>query len=93
MRICFDMDGTIANLYEVDGWLEMLINHDATPYKMAKALINMSVLARVLNILQKQGHEIGIISWLAPNSDKEYDEKVTNAKKKLAEKTSEKCTF
>lgn len=81
MRICFDMDGTIANLYGVNGWLEMLINHDATPYKMAKTLINMNVLARVLNILQKQGYEIGIISWLAKNSDREYDEKVTNAKK------------
>ncbi|MBR3673853.1 MAG: hypothetical protein IKN65_06210 [Clostridia bacterium] len=75
------MDGTIANLYGVNGWLEMLINHDATPYKMAKTLINMNVLARVLNILQKQGYEIGIISWLAKNSNEEYDEKVTNAKK------------
>ena len=86
MRICFDMDGTIANLYEIDGWLEMLINHDATPYKMAKTLINMNVLARVLNILQKQGYEIGVISWLAKNSDEEYDEKVTNAKKSWLKK-------
>ena len=86
MRICFDMDGTIANLYGVNGWLEMLINHDATPYKMAKTLINMNVFARVLNILQKQGYEIGIISWLARNSNKEYDEKVTNAKRNWLKK-------
>ena len=25
MRIWFDMDGTIADLYGVNGWLEMLI--------------------------------------------------------------------
>jgi len=81
MRICFDMDGTIANLYGVNGWLEMLINEDATPYKIAETLINMNVLARYLNILQKKGYEIGIISWLAKNSDAEYDKKVTKAKK------------
>lgn len=81
MRICFDMDGTIANLYGVDGWLDMLINNDATPYKIAKTLLNMNTLARLLNKLQKKGYEIGIISWLAKNSNAEYDEKVTKAKK------------
>ena len=81
MRIMFDMDGTIANLYGVDGWLEMLINHDATPYKLADTLINMNVLARTLNKLQAKGFEIGIISWLAKNSNEEYDNEVTKAKK------------
>ena len=81
MRICFDMDGTIANLYGVENWLEMLINGDATPYAIAETLVNMNILARYLNKLQKKGYEIGIISWLAKNSTKEYDEKVTKAKK------------
>lgn len=82
MRIAFDLDGTIADLYGVENWLEMLINGDATPYKIAKTLVNMNVLARYLNILQKKGYEIGIISWLAKNSNAEYDEKVTKAKEK-----------
>ena len=82
MRICFDMDGTIADLYGVNGWLEMLINKDATPYVKAETLVNMNSLARVLNKLQKNGYEIGIISWLAKNSTADYDEKVTEAKKK-----------
>ena len=81
MRICFDMDGTIANLYGVDGWLEMLTNHDETPYKEATVLVNMNSLARILNRLQRMGHEIGIISWLSKNSTAEYDERVTEAKK------------
>lgn len=80
MRICFDMDGTIANLYGVDNWLAMLINHDETPYKNATTLVNMNSLARVLNRLQKLGYEIGIISWLAKDSTAEYDERVRNAK-------------
>lgn len=81
MKICFDLDGTLADLYGVENWLEMLINKDETPYKIAKTLVNMNSLARILNILQKKGYEIGIISWLAKGSNKEYDEKVTKAKK------------
>lgn len=81
MRICFDMDGTIADLYGVKNWLEMLINHDETPYKNATVLVNMNVLARMLNKLQKKGYQIGIISWLAKGSNDDYDTKVTKAKK------------
>lgn len=81
MRICFDMDGTIANLYGVDGWLAMIINQDATVYKTAETLVNMNSLARLLNKLQKKGYEIGIISWLAKGSTTSFDEEVTKAKK------------
>lgn len=80
MRICFDMDGTIANLYGVENWLAMLINHDETPYRKATTLVNMNSLARLLNKLQKLGYEIGIISWLAKDSIDEYDERVKKAK-------------
>lgn len=86
MRICFDMDGTIANLYGVENWLAMIINHDATPYKEAETLINMNSLARLLNKLQRIGYEVGIISWLAKESTTEYDKEVTAAKKAWLEK-------
>ena len=80
MRINFDMDGTIANLYGVEGWLEDITNKNARPYKEAKPLVNLSSLARVLNRLQRNGYEIAVISWLAKNSNAEYDEMVTKAK-------------
>ena len=85
MRIYFDMDGTIANFYGVDGWLDYLINNDTTPYRIAKPLINMNSLARILNRLQRNGIEIGIISWLAKNSNIEYDKKVIETKIKWLE--------
>ena len=84
--INFDMDGTIANLYGVDNWLDYLIKGDEYPYAAAKPLINMNVLARLLNKLQKKGYTINIISWLSKNSTKEYDEKVTKAKQKWLRK-------
>lgn len=84
--VYFDMDGTIANLYAVEDWLPMLLNHNPTPYAKAKVMLNMNTLAKLLNLLQKQGIKIGVISWLARGSNKEYDEKVTAVKKKWLKK-------
>ena len=78
--INFDMDGTIANLYGVENWLDDLMAYNERPYTLAKPLINMQALARVLNNLHKKGYTINIISWLAKNSNTEYDKKVTKAK-------------
>lgn len=80
--IYFDMDGTIADLYGVDGWLEMLINEDATPYVKAMPLVKLSILARLLNRLQKKGWHIGIVSWLARDGKPNYNKEVTKAKTK-----------
>lgn len=80
MKIWFDMDGTIADLYGVDGWLEMLVAQDETPYAVAKPLVNLSLLARLMNKAQRNGFEICIVSALAKNSTTDYDEKVMNAK-------------
>ncbi len=81
MRICFDMDGTIANLYGVNGWLDNLINEDVRPYREAEVLLNMNSLAKRLNKLQKQGHEIVIISWLSKCGSDNYNKAVTEVKK------------
>lgn len=81
MRICFDMDGTIANLYKVGGWLENLIAEDVRPYREAEVMLNMNVLARQLNKLQAAGHEIVIISWLSKCGSDDYNARVTETKK------------
>ena len=78
--INFDMDGTIANLYGVENWLEYLLNKDTTPYMQAKPLINLSSLARILNRLQRNGYKICIISWLAKVNDNDYHKAVATAK-------------
>lgn len=84
--IFFDMDGTIADLYGVENWLDYLIASDVLPYEIAKPLIRLNALARILNRLQKQGYKVGVISWLAKNSNTVYDEKVTRAKKEWLKK-------
>ena len=79
-EIWFDMDGTIADLYGVDGWLKMLLAEDATPYAVAKPLLNMQALARVLNNKIKEGYTVNVISWCAKNGSKTYNKLVAQAK-------------
>ena len=79
-QINFDMDGTLANFYGVENWLDYLMARDTTPYATAKPLFNFSALARVLNRLQREGYEICVISWLAKNSTDEFNQRITEVK-------------
>jgi hypothetical protein len=84
--ICFDMDGTIANLYKVKGWLNDLENHNTRPYREAEVMMNMQVLARRLNILQKNGYRLVVISWLSKSGNAEYNEAVAQVKREWLQK-------
>ena len=81
MKIYFDMDGTLANLYGVENWLEKLRAEDSSPYEEAEPMCDLRLLARLLNKAQKNGNEIGIISWLSKEATAEYDEAVRISKK------------
>lgn len=85
-NIYFDMDGTIANLYGVTGWLEDLINEDTRPYAIAKPLINMNALARVLNRLIRNGYSVNVISWTSKGGTTEYNNAVANVKREWLKK-------
>jgi hypothetical protein len=82
MTIYFDMDGTIANLYGVDGWIDKLNAEDVSPYLRASPMLNMAVFARMLHTLQAEGIKIGIISWNSKSGSKDYNRKVELAKLK-----------
>ena len=77
ITINFDMDGTIADLYGVENWLEYLLAEDTTPYAVATPLVRLATLARRLNTLQRNGYEIAVISWLSKSGSDEYNAKVT----------------
>ena len=79
-KICFDLDGTLANLYAVENWLNMLRAYDPTPYAQAEPMLNMSAFARLLHKAQRLGYEIVIVSWLSKETTAEYDKAVTQAK-------------
>ena len=79
--LVFDMDGTIADFYGVEGWLDYLNSHDETPYKEAEPLYDMENLTNILNTYKAQGWKIAVTSWLSKNSTKEFDERVRKAKR------------
>lgn len=81
MKIWFDMDGTIADLYAVEGWLEMLRAFEVRPFEMARPLVKMNMLARQLNMAKRNGHQIGVISWCSKVSNAEYDARIAIAKR------------
>ena len=80
MTINFDMDGTLADFYGVANWLDSLIHEDATPYAIAQPLLRFSTLARKLNMLQKQGYRLAIISWLSKSGSDNFNDEVTAVK-------------
>lgn len=79
--LVFDMDGTIADLYGVEGWKEMLDGLDPTPYIEAEPMWDMEELVETLNELKTLGYMVIITSWLAMYTTKEYDRAVRTAKK------------
>ena len=78
--IFFDMDGTIADLYGVDGWLDDLRAERVRPYAEAKPLVNLSRLARRLNRLIADGYSVNIISWTSRGGSAEYNKAVAATK-------------
>ena len=83
--IYFDLDGTLADLYGVSDWENRLRSSNPTPYKFASPLVDMSELNDVLEQLSECGVVIGVISWLAMGSTKEYDKQVRKEKKRWIE--------
>lgn len=86
--VYFDMDGTIADLYGVNGWLEAIENEDATPYKVAEPLPAIALVKE----FEKKGYEIGVITWLAKGATKAYDKAVREAKREWIAKNLPQAT-
>lgn len=78
--ICFDMDGTIANLYSVPNWLDKLRAEDSSPYSDAAPMWDMEELRKILLLLISKGWEVRVISWLSKDSSKSYKNEVRKAK-------------
>ena len=78
--LVFDMDGTIADLYGVENWLEDLRASNPRPYRVAKPLYDMELLNTLISILRGNGWRIVVTTWLSKGSTKEYDRLVREAK-------------
>ena len=91
--VYFDMDGTIADLYGVDGWLADLEAHNPRPYAEAKVMHNMNRLAKAIHKAQRKGIKVGIISWLSKTATEDYNRAVEKAKRKWLKKHLKSVNF
>lgn len=84
--IWFDMDGTFADLYAVDGWLDDLIAHNTRPYEKAKMMYSIIEFIEILLALKAKGYKLGVISWSSKDNNPDFDRAVTKAKYKWLQK-------
>ena len=78
--IFLDMDGSIADLYGVKGWLEALQSENVSPYAEAQPLCDMAALRQVLIKLRRQNYIIGVISWSSKTGSSAFHHAVRKAK-------------
>ena len=86
--LVFDMDGTIANLYGVENWLEDLRSFNPRPYIIAEPMYDMVLLNALLNELKNNGWKIVVTSWLSKETTRAYDKEVRKAKREWLEKNN-----
>lgn len=87
ITMVFDMDGTIANLYGVENWLQLLRAEDPTPYAVAEPLVDMQELGHLLTLLKATGDfRISVVTWGSMNGSNEYTREVKKVKKEWLKK-------
>ena len=79
--IYFDMDGTLAALFFVKGYSEMLANNDTTPYTIARPLFKADEMKAEIERLKALGYVIGVISYYGKDSNNEMIKATRKAKK------------
>jgi len=79
-RIAFDMDGTIANLYGFDGWLDRFLTKGHIFHEL-QPLVDMVELNSLCEQLKAKGYEIMIITWLPMHAGQDYKDLSRDDKK------------
>ena len=80
--IVLDLDGTLCDFYNVNGWLSMLQAENAAPYLIAKPLGDYKKLNGLLAALQGYGYAVEVVSWLAKGeTSKQFDSAVRKNKR------------
>lgn len=71
-KLFFDMDGTIADLYGTENWLEMLLAETKNLFRNLKVMHDKEKLTKAIKDLQAKGFEIGVITWTPKEVSEEY---------------------
>ena len=78
--LVFDMDGTIADLYAQEDWLEKLYNKEVSPFVNASLMYSQIDLLKAIGKCKANGWNIFIITYGPKKCDNDFLREVTNAK-------------
>jgi hypothetical protein len=78
--IVLDMDGTIADFYGVNGWLDDIMKEDTRPYDIAQPLYDMDTFNAILDLFRWQGWRIVVTTWLSKGATKAFEDKTRASK-------------
>ena len=85
--IYFDMDGTIADLYNQPDWLPKLRAENPAPYADAELMVDAEQFQIMVNELKRQGYLVGVISWSSREATDEYITKNKRGENELVDET------
>jgi hypothetical protein len=85
-KLFFDMDGTVADLYNSSNWLEKIQKEESGVFCDLQPLFNIQQMSETCLDLISRGWQIGIITWLPMNASDEYMEICAKEKKEWVEK-------
>lgn len=71
--IYFDMDGTIYDLYGIQGWLQRLHKEDTYAYQCGQPMYNMDELNSLLEEFVALGFVIGVVTWSAMGGSRKFN--------------------
>ena len=77
IKIYFDLDGTLFDLYGKENWLDMLRNEEAGAFcgdVMPELQRRWFDFKKLCSILMEKGVQFGVISWLPSQCSDEYAE-------------------
>ena len=66
MKVYLDMDGTVADLYQVPEWLPQILAEDTAPYESA---LPLPLLQEIHKIPREA---LGVITWGCKDSSREF---------------------
>lgn len=72
MKILFDLDGTLANLYGRKDWLEKL-RAEVPIYEELEPLVDMVELNHIARKLVELGVTFGVVTWLSMGASEMYE--------------------
>ena len=86
IKIFFDLDGTVYDLYSVENWLEKLRSEDASVFSEGDFIGDYNRFKTVCEKLVAVGVQFEVITWLPMQASPEYELECTEVKREWVKK-------